>query len=212
MPTLKFASFQQRKNSQWCGPACLALIFNLFGKKISVSDVVKRLPINKEYGIGLFDLARLPLMEGYAVDLYAWDARNFPVVWRRMNQERLKATLKKGRPKKGSWRNALQDALKHGARFFPHPIAVTEIEKRLKTGQQSILYIDSAVLYQQTDGVWGHYVVLQKTSSRTWTIFDPHWKYGGLKKYPKDLILFAFYSVGGYCMFFSPKKNGDYPS
>ncbi|RMG77945.1 MAG: hypothetical protein D6707_10540, partial [Bacteroidetes bacterium] len=168
---------------------------------------VKRLPIDKKYGIGLFDLALLPLIDGYAVDLYAWDAQHFPIVWRNMNQKSLQAVLKKSRPKKGSWRNALRDAYKHGARFFPHPITVDEIKKRLKGGQQLILYIDSAVLYKHANGVWGHYVVLQKISSRTWTIFDPHWKYGGLKKYPKDLILFAFYSVGGYCMFIYPKKR-----
>lgn len=199
--------FRQKKNSQLCGPACLALVFDLFGKKGSVSDVAKRLPISKEHGVGLFDLARVPLMGGYAVDLYGWDARHFPAAWRRMSQKRLRSVLKREHPKKGSWRKALLDALEAGARFFPRPIATSEIERQLKVGQRAILYIDSAVLYQHADGVWGHYVVLQKTSSNVWTIFDPHWKYGGLKRYPKDLLLFAFYSVGGYCMFIYPKRK-----
>jgi ABC-type bacteriocin/lantibiotic exporter with double-glycine peptidase domain len=71
MPRLKYTAFLQKKNSQWCGPACLALIFNLFGKKYSVSQIAKKLPISKEYGIGIFDLALFPLKEKYAVDIFA---------------------------------------------------------------------------------------------------------------------------------------------
>lgn len=207
MSTLKFDVFRQNKNSQWCGPACLALIFNLFGENYSVPGVAKKLPISKEYGIGLFDLALFPLREGYAVDLYAWDAHNFPVAWRLMSQRQLMRTLEKSNPKRGSWQKALLSILKSGARFYPHPITTSEIEKRLKNHQGAILYIDSAVLYQHANGVWGHYVVLKKTSQKIWTIFDPHWRYGGLRHYQKDSMLFAFYSVGGYCLFVSPKRK-----
>jgi hypothetical protein len=124
-----------------------------------------------------------------------------------MNQKQLKEVLSKSNPKKGSWRKALLSNLESGARFYARPITAKEIEKRLKDGQKVILYIDSAVLYQHANGVQGHYVVLKKISEKTWTIFDPHWRYGGLKKYSKDIILFAFYSVGGYCLFIYPKKE-----
>jgi len=207
MQTSKFDTFRQKKNSQWCAPACLAFILNLFGEKYSVSEVAKKLPISRKYGIGLFDLALFPLMAGYAVDIHAWSAQHFPVAWRRMNQKQLRESLKKNNPKVGSWHKALLSALEHGAQFYARPITTSEIEKRFKNRQGVILYIDSAVLYQHADGIWGHYVVLKKISRKIWTIFDPHWRYGGLKHYQKDVILSAFYSVGGYCLFISPKRK-----
>lgn len=198
---------KQPKNSQLCAPACLAFVLKSLNNPVSTKEISKELPINKEYGIGLFDLARYPILKGYSVDMYAWDGRHFPVKWRKLTKAQLIEDLEHISKEERGWRQALLDSLKRGATFFPHPASTKEIEKRLAQNHQMIMYIDSAVLYQQGDGIWGHYVVLQKTSSQYWTIFDPHWKYGGIKKYPKDLLLFAFYSVGGYCLFILPKDS-----
>ncbi len=193
----------QPKNSQLCGPACLAMVLNSIGGNFSVEEIKKELFISKEYGIGPFDLAQFPIKKGYKVKIYTWDAKHFPVRWREMNQQEIVKDLSKLKPKKGSWQQALLYNMEKGAKFFPQPISTKEIEKRLKNKEGMIMYLDSSVLYQHKGGIWGHYVVLKKTTPNYYTILDPHWKYGGEKRYPKDLILFAFYSVGGYCFFVS---------
>lgn len=197
----------QPTNSQLCAPACLAFVFHAIGNPISTEEIARELPINEEYGIGLFDLAHYPILKGYSVDMYAWDAKHFSIKWRKMSKAGLIKELEYTGENEGSWRYALLRDIREGAEFFPHPISTNEMKRRLEKSQQIIMYIDSAVLYQQGDGIWGHYVVLQKISSQYWTIFDPHWKYGGIKKYSKDLLLFAFYSVGGYCLFILPKYS-----
>lgn len=197
---------RQPKGSQLCGPACLAMAMEMLGYNVSLKQVAKSLTISKDFGIGLFDLATYPAKQGFQVDLYAWDAQHFPLRWRKMDSEQLIADLERQSLKKGGWRAGLLAGLKMGSRFFPKPISTREMEKRLADGQQMILYVDSAVLFEHADGVWGHYVILHKTGRNMWTILDPHWKYGGLRRYQKDLLLFAFYRLGGYCLFLSKKK------
>lgn len=207
MKTSKSHHHLQPEDSQWCGPACLSFALGKFKENYSTQDIARSLPISKKHGIGLFDLARYPISKGYQVDLYAWDARNFPINWRKMSRSGLIEDLQSLSLNSTSWKAALLQNLQRGARFFPHPLSLKEIRERITRKQQMIMYVDSAVLYQHADGVWGHYIVPQKATSTKFNIFDPHWKYGGIKTYSIDLILFAFYSVGGYCFFLSKNKT-----
>lgn len=196
----------QPKNSQLCGPACLQMVLeSMSGESFLMETIAKALEIDNNYGIGLFDLALYPASHGFQVDLFAWDAQNFPISWRDISQKKLWQELEKLKPKKQSWHDALLKNLKAGSKFHATPISVLEIKKRLKRGERMIMYIDSAVLYRHADGVWGHYVVVKKILNDSVTILDPHWKFGGQKSYSLHSMLFAFYSVGGYSLFISKK-------
>ena len=184
-----------------CGPCSLSFLMHQFGEKNLPADIAKELIIDREFGIGLFDLAHLPVDRGYNTKLFAWSAEHFPVSWRNSSPEKIKTLLEKEHLKPGSWKNSLFSFLQKGGCFYAAPISTEEIEKNLRNGFGVILYLDSAVLYKHADGVWGHYGVLKRCGQQRWNIVDPHWKYGGHKSYPKDLILFSFYSAGGYCLF-----------
>lgn len=225
--------FRQPRDSQLCGPSCLAFVDSLRGVGTTPRDVARELTISKTFGIGLFDLALHPLRHGLHVDLFASDAAHFPVGWfgkpgararnagatgtsaagtfgrdtRGCDTEGVERAVlrdletKRPRPRAGSWMASLRTCLELGAGFRTTPITATEFARRRRRGEHLILYVNSALLYHHADGLWGHYVVPLETKGRSWTIFDPHWKYGGVKTYTEDDLLFAAWSVGSYGMF-----------
>ncbi len=192
--------FIQEENSQLCGPSSLAFAMSKFGEKLLPKDIAKELNISKDFGIGLFDLALFPTSKSFIVELFAWDATNFPIKWRDASQDEIKKDLLKEELPSSSWKYSLLSLLQKGAIFHAKPIQSEDLKKYIENGFYVIIYLDSAVLYKHASGVWGHYVVLEKCDEENWQIFDPHWKYGGHKSYGKELLLFAFYSVGGYCL------------
>jgi len=199
MISKKLQLFRQEKDSQMCGPSSLAFAMSQFGEKLLPKDISKELNISKEFGIGLFDLALFPINRSFNVEIFAWDGANFPVNWHDASQKEIIKDLSKEKLSTSSWKYSLLNLLKKGAVFHAKPITPEELDNYLQKGFSIIIYLDSAVLYKHASGIWGHYVVLENCNKKNWKIFDPHWKYGGHKRYSKDLILFSFYSVGGYC-------------
>lgn len=166
-----------------------------------MTEAAGSLPISEEFGIGLFDLALFPSGRGVSVDTFAWDEQHFPKSWKRMTQSALREHLARARSLP-SWKRSLKRLLAQGGKFYAKRITPAQVQRRLARGEQMIMYLDSSILYsERVDEVMGHYVAIVRYGSKSITLMDPHWKHGGMRRHPTELVLQAFYSVGGYCLF-----------
>ena len=84
-----------------------------FGEKLLPKDIAKELNISKDFGIGLFDLALFPTSKSFIVELFAWDATNFPIKWRDASQDEIKKDLLKEELPSSSWKYSLLSLLQN---------------------------------------------------------------------------------------------------
>ena len=96
--------------------------------------------------------------------------------------------------------------LRMGGKLEARYTKMEDIAEAVKSRNPPIILIERKSLYGNDKGEKIHYVMVMDIDNKTMTIKDPDPVYGGLKRYPKDDIVFAFYSQRGFGLFPKPKK------
>ena len=199
--------FKQPKNSMLCGPYSLKMVLSYHGKTPSIKSILKDAPLYKE-GTYIGDLGFCAIMNGFNAKIVLFDTSIMAPEYAKMSIKKMVEEMKKRKSmdkeeKKGL--KAIIKFLKAGGKIEVRIIKMEEIKDAIKNKVPPILCIDRKILYGKGPGKKGHFVVASGFKRKKILLNDPHSRYGGIKDYDKEEILFALYSHGGKTLFISPK-------
>jgi hypothetical protein len=200
--------FYQPGNTEYCGPACVKMVFAYHGMRLSLKSIANALPMLSN-GIDIASLGTFFLDYGFDVSIKLW-LQKWPTsfLWgdnfeRQLRQWCERNVVKPNKDRK-IYRRSLPKFLEKGGQVIPSPVSLEDIKKSLEpdpnTGKASpcILNINVSNLYGWRRRIKNaaHYVVPVYMDNESIGINDPNKKYGGrFRLYPISTLMHASYSL-----------------
>lgn len=207
---LKVKNYLQPPHSVECGPYCLKMIYNYYGKRKSIEKIIDECDLDAG---GTFPqaLGNSLLKNGFEVKLYYPGSKFLSYNYNKMEKDRLIAELRrrdavsKDRDHKKKLRQTI-GFIEAGGKLKVEVPTLKGITAEIKEKRPVILNVQPGALYK--DGLiqkgYGHYVLAQGFDKNSVIINDPD-NTPGIKKYPKNDVIYALYSWGGATLFAKPK-------
>jgi len=207
---MKVPIYRQPKDSMLCGPYCLKMLYHYYGKRLSIDDILSGLKI---YRVGTYatQLGTHLIENGFDVRIKCWDSRIFVQKHKKMKTKSvlnsLKNILDSGKKIEGISRRGFRFMvrfLEAGGKVELNYTKERDITEALKSGNPPILCIERKSLYGNEKGEKGHFVIVSGADKKNFIINDSGHGHGGIKKYPKEDLMFALHSYRGYGLFAKP--------
>jgi hypothetical protein len=205
---LKIPVFRQPKDSVLCGPYCAMMLYHYYGKSLSIKEVMKGIRPCKD-GVWISSIGIGFIKNGFDARLVQLKNDAFPPKYMKMGNKAILRDMKKRVRKKGKhtpeikWNIRFIEA---GGKVEHRVLTLEDVKKAVRQGNPPMMAIERKVLYGKEAGLEGHYVIPVNFTKDEVTINDPSHEYGGIKTYPLDYFLFAFYSWQGIALFVKPRK------
>jgi ABC-type bacteriocin/lantibiotic exporter with double-glycine peptidase domain len=194
--------YKQPDKSNLCGPTCVRMIMAALGHKVSLKKITSEIPM-RESGTSLANLGSYFLSKGYKAQISCLDTKNFNYAVANKNSEEQVQQMEVCIEKNGK-NHIIDDTMifiKNGGKFSFKKTGIEKLKEYIRESMV-ICRIDAAVFYKERKAVreaW-HVVIPIKITKNYITILDPSPKFGGIKKYPIDDFLIAFYSGKSYTL------------
>jgi hypothetical protein len=205
---LKIPVFRQPKGSMLCGPYCAMMLYHYYGKRLSIKEVMKGVRPCKD-GVWASNIGIGFIKNGFDAKLVQLRNNLFPPKYRKMGNNAILKDMKREIRKKDKHTPEIKWNIKFieaGGKVEHRVLTLEDIKKALKQKNPPMMAIDRKVLYGKEVGFSGHYVIPVNFTKDNVTINDPSHKHGGIKTYPLNDFLYAFYSWKGIALFVKPRK------
>lgn len=186
----------QPPKSNLCSAYAIFYLSQYKHYEYDLQDIISELPITQEYGIGPFDVALFFQNKPFSVIMQSF-SEFLDSSWRWKNSVSISHELH-SRSYIKEWEKSflhIVDSPQYD--IYLHPTSMTQVKAYLSNGCQAIVYLNSAILYNQ-EGYAGHYVYLISIEENQVWIQDSHWQYGGKKSYSWEVFHQALKSGGDY--------------
>ncbi len=205
---LKVPTRKQKKNSLHCGVACLQMVMEFFGDKISYNDLVKQLKVYKGKGIYTTDLGILAMKYSYNTLVVYNKSEVLDKTTENLTEKdirKLNRYLKKLKESKKPFRRILQikkdtEFIEAGGKYSTKLPNLDLINKHLKKRFPVIVCLNNRALRSDPDRKSNHFVVVIGKEGNYYIVNDPSTNAKDQYKIERDKLLQAWYLAGAFTL------------
>lgn len=229
MPVLTIPIYRQGRGTRSCGLWCLKMIYEYYGLARDIHDIGSALQLMST-GVYAQELGYHLRQNGFNVRLVTRDTTRLPVQYAALDHAAIRADLEArlaqvppGREKEGIFFRGLVRFLDVGGRLEVRIPTLGDLAHNVAAGHPAICSLDVKALYDHDDehvdddpeswhrlGPGAHYVVVSGVDGEHVWLNDPSSRrHGGVRAYPRDRFLYAWYSFQGYTLLVGGPEGQD---
>ncbi|MBI4506443.1 MAG: hypothetical protein HY691_12975 [Chloroflexi bacterium] len=220
MPILTIPIYRQGRGTRSCGLWCLKMIYEYYGRVREIHEISAALQMMPT-GVYAQELGYHLRLSSFGARLITRDTTRLPVQYAAMDpaaiRDDLTARLERVPPERQKERIYLRGLLRFlevGGEIEVRVPTIDDLARNVAAGHPVVCSLDVKALYEHDGahteedpadwlrlGPGAHYVVVSGVEGdRVWVNDPSSRRHGGIRAYPRERFLYAWYSFQGYAL------------